>query len=196
MTQGKKMKMVRVGIVGAGARGRTGVGTLGTRVVDADLALSRSERGVRFSSDFTIRFRDAYTRQMLAWIRSVHDGRTVGASAVDGLRTTLVAEPGERPCSLPAGRRWKIDGEPPLGAACSKVARYGKVTITLDEIVQRLHERLGGQGHRRRRRSLYENGEMKPRPGQSRIAVALDLRAVAMPWLRRVCRFASRDTLA
>jgi hypothetical protein len=94
MTQGKKMKTVPVGIVGAGARGRTRAGTLGTRIVDADLALSRSERGVRFSSDFTIRFPDAYTRQMLAWIRSVHDGRAVGASAVDGLRTTLVAEHG------------------------------------------------------------------------------------------------------
>jgi hypothetical protein len=83
-------------IVGVGAMGHTHAETLGMRVVDADLALSRSERGVRFSSVFTIRFRDAYTRQMLAWIRSVHDGRTVGASAVDGLRTTLVAEPGER----------------------------------------------------------------------------------------------------
>jgi hypothetical protein len=49
------------------------------------------------------------------------------------------------PCSLPAERGWKVDGEPPLGAAWSKVARYRKVTINLDEIVQRLHERFGAR---------------------------------------------------
>jgi myo-inositol 2-dehydrogenase/D-chiro-inositol 1-dehydrogenase len=43
-------------------------------------------------SDWMGRFDDAYRRELQAWVRSINDGRPVGASAWDGYVTTRTAE--------------------------------------------------------------------------------------------------------
>jgi len=67
--------------------------------------LSSTEPGVRFSVDFTVRFRDAYILQMQAWVDSIASGNPVGASATDGLRATVAAEAAAR--ALKSGR-WEM----------------------------------------------------------------------------------------
>lgn len=86
------------------------VGQSGVLVMGAPVAthrLSKSEPGVRFSSDFRIRFQDAYTRQIQAWVGGILTGHADGASAVDGLRAALAAEAGER--ALQSGH-WEAVG--------------------------------------------------------------------------------------
>ncbi len=52
--------------IGVELVGKTGVLRMGSPA--ATQRLSKSEPGVRYSPDFTIRFRDAYVRQLQAWI--------------------------------------------------------------------------------------------------------------------------------
>jgi myo-inositol 2-dehydrogenase/D-chiro-inositol 1-dehydrogenase len=51
-------------------------------------------QGVSYPEDWRPRFADAYRLQLQAWIRSIGNGKPVGASAWDGYAATLVAEAG------------------------------------------------------------------------------------------------------
>ncbi|MFD1810128.1 hypothetical protein ACFSHQ_24880 [Gemmobacter lanyuensis] len=56
------------------------------------LTNSAMQHGHRYSENWVPRFRDAYRRQMGAWVRSVSTGVPVGASAWDGYVATTIAE--------------------------------------------------------------------------------------------------------
>jgi myo-inositol 2-dehydrogenase / D-chiro-inositol 1-dehydrogenase len=74
--------------------GESGVLTMGAPAITQ--RLSNVEPGIRFPTDFTLRFRDAYTLEIQAWIDAIATGHAVGASVDDGLRATLAAEAATR----------------------------------------------------------------------------------------------------
>ncbi len=71
------------------------VGRKGTVEMAAPTATVKNHdlrHGHSWPENWVPRFRDAYRIQMNAWVRSVTDGRPVGASAWDGYVATAIAE--------------------------------------------------------------------------------------------------------
>ena len=73
------------------------VGDKGTVSLRAPLTSETSVAGnlaTRYPEDWRPRFADAYRLQLQAFVRSIGDGKPVGASAWDGYQASLIAEAG------------------------------------------------------------------------------------------------------
>lgn len=68
-------------------------------------------QGFAYPADWRPRFATAYRLQLLEWIKSIHKGKPVGASAWDGYAAALIAEAGlqslaeSRPATLAMEKR-------------------------------------------------------------------------------------------
>ncbi|MFF5444568.1 Gfo/Idh/MocA family protein [Streptomyces sp. NPDC012888] len=98
---------VRCEAVGEAGSARIGEG----RTMDVEAAGRRSEEIVQ---DFTVRFADAYDRQLRAWVAAAARGRVTGPDAWDGYAAAAVSEAGLT--ALRTGVRTPVEmaGRPPL----------------------------------------------------------------------------------
>lgn len=90
-------------------RGTASIGESGGLVTRA-----AGRAGHDIPQDFTVRFAEAYDREVQAWVDATRQGRTEGASTWDGYAAALVCEAGVRAQQSGERVRVELPDRPPL----------------------------------------------------------------------------------